>query len=219
MRAYPHGDGRGARLNGDDLAALRYLYPIGDGTEADDHGDTFADATSIGVPSTTSGHVGARRRLRLLPSGGSLGDDADGGDDGQHRHRRRLYDSNQAPLVSEDDDGGNGVNFRIERQVAAGTYYVRVRGIRQPEDGGVRVAGDRGRRPLRHVRLRDIDRRAVHDVGQSGAQRRLRLLPSGGSRCDETGGGGRRAAPTRSGGCTTATERRWSGKTTTAETV
>ena len=31
MRAYPHNDGRGARLSGDDLEALRYLYPIGAG--------------------------------------------------------------------------------------------------------------------------------------------------------------------------------------------
>ncbi len=32
MRAYPHADGRGARLSSDDLAALRYLYPMSSGT-------------------------------------------------------------------------------------------------------------------------------------------------------------------------------------------
>ena len=35
MRAYPHADGRGARLNSDDLAALRYLYPMPSGTGGD----------------------------------------------------------------------------------------------------------------------------------------------------------------------------------------
>ena len=35
MRAYPHADGRGARLNSDDLAALRYLYPVSSGTGGD----------------------------------------------------------------------------------------------------------------------------------------------------------------------------------------
>ena len=47
MRAYPHADGRGARLNSDDLAALRYLYPVSSGTGGDPDAVACSGATCL----------------------------------------------------------------------------------------------------------------------------------------------------------------------------
>ena len=123
-------------------------------TGGDDHCDTFSCATPIAVPSTTSGRlerngdydyfrleVRTATRLTLETTGST---DTVG----------RLYDSNRQALETN-DDGGTDTNFRIVRQVAAGTYYVRVRGYRNERTGAYELLvaassppGDFGLDPL-----------------------------------------------------------------------
>ena len=93
----------------------------------DDHGDEPATATTVLVPSTTAGEleqggdsdyfrlvVDAATTLRVETSGST---DTYGA----------LLDGTETSLETDDDDGA-GLNFGIEREVAAGTYYVAIRG-------------------------------------------------------------------------------------------
>ena len=94
---------------------------------ADDHGDSFANATSLAVDGRQSGRINPAGesdyfRVRVSESG-TLSVYTTGDLD----TRGYLYDSNERQLASNDDGGlGDGSNFRIQREVDAGTYYVRV---------------------------------------------------------------------------------------------
>ena len=97
------------------------------GGTGDDHGDTFASATSIGVPSTTDGELeegGDRDYFRFeVASAGTLTVGTSGSTDTYGT----LFDSNETSLERDDDDGP-GRNFEIDRDVAAGRYFLEVRG-------------------------------------------------------------------------------------------
>ena len=126
----------GCRGEASDCGALRIRVadvPREDGLATapeveDDHGDTFAAATAVAVPSTTEGEleVGGDKdyfRLEVAEATtltvGSTGDTDTYG---------TLFDASETSLAT-DDDGGPGSNFRIERDVQAGTYFVEVRGF------------------------------------------------------------------------------------------
>ncbi len=113
-----------------------YAYSL-DGSPSggtDDHGDSFASATSVTVPSTTPGDLeeaGDNDYFRLvLNQAATLTVETTGSTDTYGT----LFDGNGASLESN-DDGGAGTNFEIERAVAAGTYYVRVRGFSSTTTG------------------------------------------------------------------------------------
>ena len=91
----------------------------------DDHRDSRSNATRVSLPSRTAGAidpgddedyfrfwVSARGEVLVHTTGGldTLG---------------ALYDAD-GRYVATDDDGGEGTNFRIRRQLDAGAYYVRV---------------------------------------------------------------------------------------------
>ena len=94
---------------------------------ADDHGDGTATATTVRVPSTTVGELeqgGDRDYFRLVV------DEATNlkvGTTGSTDTYGTLFDS-QETLLETDDDDGAALNFDIESEVAAGTYYLEVRG-------------------------------------------------------------------------------------------
>ena len=92
---------------------------------ADDHGDDLSSATRVALPSETAGavdstddadwfrfEVSARGEV-TVETGGSL--DAVG----------TLYDLG-GNVLAVDDDSGGGLNFRIQRTLSVGTYFVRV---------------------------------------------------------------------------------------------
>jgi len=97
----------------------------GDGGGGDDHGNSRSAATRVALPSTTSGvidpgndtdyfrFVVSARGAVVMESDGSL--DTIG----------TLFDARGSRIV-QDDDGAGYPNFRIERTLDAGTYYVRV---------------------------------------------------------------------------------------------
>ena len=91
----------------------------------DDHGDSRSDATRVSLPSRTTGEIDpgddedyfrfevSRRGEVVARTTGGL--DAEGA----------LYDSSGSE-IARNSDGGEGDNFRIRRELEAGTYYVRV---------------------------------------------------------------------------------------------
>ena len=119
-----------------DLHTLHFTVEVGAG-EADDHGDTFDTATSVSIPSTTPGELeegkedGDRDYFRVVvAAAGALTVETTGRVDTYGT----LFDANRTQLATN-DDGGSGTNFKIERQVQAGTYYVEVRGFRPTRTG------------------------------------------------------------------------------------
>ena len=103
-----------------------WIHKVNAGTaSADDHGDDLSSATRVALPSETAGavdsaddadwfrfEVSARREVTVETSG-SL--DAVG----------TLYDLG-GNVLAVDDDSGGGLNFRIQRTLSVGTYFVRV---------------------------------------------------------------------------------------------
>ena len=105
----------------------------GETPRGDDHGDTRGDATGIALDTNSSVEVTTNGELTrgdtdyfriTLDRPGTLLLHTSGGTDTVGR----LEDSGGRELTSN-DDGGSGNNFRIERSLSAGTYYVRVRGF------------------------------------------------------------------------------------------
>lgn len=99
----------------------------------DDHGNTRGDATGIALDTNSSIEVTTDGELTAsdtdyfritLDRPGTLRLHTSGGTD-TYGH---LEDSGGGELA-RNDDAGSGTNFRIERSLPAGTYYVRVRGF------------------------------------------------------------------------------------------
>ena len=111
----------------------------GGGGGTDDHGDTFADATLVSIPSTTAGELeegGDRDYFRAeVNQAGTYSVETTGGTDTYGT----VFDGDGV-LREEDDDGGNGANFRIEGDLEPGTYYVEVRGFSSSTTGSYEVA-------------------------------------------------------------------------------
>ena len=103
------------------------------GSGTDDHGNDRSAATRVGVPSETDGEITANdvdyfsievtaaRTLSVYTSGSI---DTVG----------RLEDDSGSTLASN-DDSGDGFNFRIDHDVSAGLYYVRVAGWSSTDTG------------------------------------------------------------------------------------
>ncbi len=119
-----------------DLYTFHLTIEVGAG-EADDHGDTFDTATTVSIPSTTPGELeegkedGDRDYFRMVVAAArTLTVETTGNTDTYGT----LFDNSRTQLAMN-DDGGSSTNFRIERQVQAGTYYVEVRGFRPSRTG------------------------------------------------------------------------------------
>ena len=90
----------------------------------DDHGDSIDDATTVGVPSTTVGWLDPDDedyfRIDLTESG-----ELTVHSKGWINAEGRLLDED-GDFIASDSDSGADFNFRIVRDVAAGTYFVRI---------------------------------------------------------------------------------------------
>ncbi len=104
------------------------------GGGTDDHGNTFATATLVAIPSTTSGELeegGDRDYFRVAAD---LATSITVQTTGSTDTYGTLFDDNEELMV-EDDDSGTDLNFRIERDIAAGEYYIEVRGYADSSKG------------------------------------------------------------------------------------
>ena len=101
---------------------------------SDDHGDGRDGATGVTAGSTVEGQLdwgGDLDYFRIeLDKPGVLVAASTGDTDTSGA----LLDQNGS-LLTEDDDGGAGANFRIWRDLAPGTYYVEVRGFEAAATG------------------------------------------------------------------------------------
>ena len=100
----------------------------------DDHGDSPATATRVSLPSSTEGLLGSQDvdYFRLdLAEAATLRVETGGAAD---TYGKLLWLDGQAVL--EDDDTGEGLNFRIETALPAGAYLVEVRGFLTPKADG-----------------------------------------------------------------------------------
>ena len=92
----------------------------------DDHGNTPATATTVGIPSTTRGVInraGDPDWFRIgVPRAGRLTVQTTGSTDTTGRLLRGTTE------IRRNNDDGVGLNFRIVENVQAGTHYVEVRG-------------------------------------------------------------------------------------------
>ena len=103
-----------------------------------DHGNSREHATAVSVPGTESGTLTSGDQDYFsfrLASDASLSIWTTGTTD----TRAQLLDRNGV-TIAENDDSGAGDNFRMLRDLAAGDYYVRVRGY-QPQGGGSAATG------------------------------------------------------------------------------
>ncbi len=112
--------------------AKPYLQPDAS-VGADDHGGSISGAAPMALGSVTTGGLTAGDRdifkFEILESG-TVTVQTEGSTD----TRGTLLNADGAAIFS-DDDRGQGGNFRIDKTVAPGTYYIEVKGF----DG--RVAG------------------------------------------------------------------------------
>ena len=118
-------------VRGTDKATGRYQLHVtadrGPAPDTDDHGDNRNDATRVSVPSDTNGILTASDTdyFRVdVDEPGTLEVYTSGSTDTLGR-----LEGADGSRLDENDDGGSGLNFRIEREVSRGTYYIRVRGI------------------------------------------------------------------------------------------
>ena len=119
------------RVSGFENATGPYTLVVrfaGTGTPGEDQAGTLEQASSVALNSSTSGVLEAGGDIDSfrveVTRAGTLTVETTGSTDtvGQ------LWGA-AGQRLSEDDDGGSGLNFRLARQVAAGTYYIRVSGF------------------------------------------------------------------------------------------
>ena len=97
-------------------------------TPGEDHGGTLEQAASVALNSSTPGALESGQDIDYfrveVPQAGTLTVETTGSTDtfGQLRGADDQW-------LSENDDGGGRLNFRLVQQVSAGTYYVRVSGF------------------------------------------------------------------------------------------
>ena len=121
--------------NGEMTSGFIARTPLGGGgsPDGDDHGDEAASATTVTAGSDTPSALTAGDvdyfRVEVAEAG-TLQAYSSGGTDTYGQ----LEDADGA-VLRRNDDGGAGTNFRLSENVAAGTYYVRVRGYSSRTSG------------------------------------------------------------------------------------
>ena len=97
-------------------------------TLSDDHGDSIATATAVAIGDTVQGYLTAGDedffRITIPRDDFPLIAFTEGTTD-TYGH---LLDGNGTAITSN-DDSGERLNFRIARELDAGTYYLRIRGV------------------------------------------------------------------------------------------
>ena len=93
----------------------------------DDHGDTPSAATDLALGSSRSGQIETGGDVDYFRVAVTASGDLTVHTTGSLDTKGQLEDSAGA-VLARDDDGGDGLNFRIAHAVTAGTYYLKVEG-------------------------------------------------------------------------------------------
>ena len=110
-------------------------FEEGGGDGGDDHGDGRGDATTIAVDGRRSGRIDPAGDVDWFKISATESGTLTAYTTGSLDTVGRLRDSAGSQLASN-DDGGAGANFRIERDVDAGTYFVTVEAHNDSATGG-----------------------------------------------------------------------------------
>ena len=117
------------RVSGYSFAVGNYVLRISHRPEGDDHGNTRSSATGVSIPSSTAGTIDPGNDTDyfrfVVPARGTVVMESSGDLD----TIGTLFNARGSRIV-QDDDGGEDLNFRIERTLDEGTYYVRVHSFR-----------------------------------------------------------------------------------------
>ena len=117
-----------------------YLVPT-DPPPPDDHGGSSDEATGVLTGSETAGRIDGGSDVDVfrvdITEPGTLTVYTTGSLDTLGQLKRE-----DGSTVDHDDDGGHQFNFRIEAEVEAGTYYVKVTGFDHTEVGAYRLHVD-----------------------------------------------------------------------------
>ena len=116
-------------------ALFRVVMPDDDGDDEDDHGDSHDRATEVAIPSSTTGSLespGDLDYFRITLQQAAILELYTTGSTDTYG---ALYWRDGRALFAEDDDGGDSVNFRINHNLAAGTYFLEVRGLSSSTTG------------------------------------------------------------------------------------
>ena len=117
------------RVRGYSFAVGNYVLRISNRLEGDDHGNTRSSATRVSFPGSRSGTIDPGNDTDyfrfVVPARGAVVMESSGDLD----TIGTLFNARGSRIV-QDDDGGGDTNFRIERTLDGGTYYVRVHSYR-----------------------------------------------------------------------------------------
>ena len=115
-----------------------YANPVA-GPSGDDHGNSCASATAVALGSTFSGFLAPTTDVdffRFTLSGSTaITAQASSSFDSLGT----LYDAN-CTQIAEDDDGASNLDFRLQRTLPAGTYYLRMASFNGASGGSYQVA-------------------------------------------------------------------------------
>ena len=181
------GTGAAARSGSSDTVSASRSAQVrnvnGNGQFRDDHGINRSLATWIPIPSTFSARLDFRDRDFFRIDVGQVGT-LRARTQGSTDTYGTLYDIDGQVIV-EDDDSGAGRNFRLSASsVAAGIYYLEVRGADMPLDRGpysLEVSGTaRGPGPMPAAVAPSVSINAI-PPGDEGATVQLGAALSGGT--------------------------------------
>ena len=160
--------------------SLQVRFTAGDGGgPATDHGNTRAEAAPVGVNTRTSAaleRAGDVDYFRVeITQAGSLVVETTGTTD-----TFGYVGGASGGWLAQNDDGGTASNFRITRDVMAGTYYVAVVGYNRTATGAYTLAvrftgsggGGGGEGPAEHGNSRAQATRVAVDTNTTGALER-----------------------------------------------
>ena len=110
---------------------------------ADDHGSSFATATTIAYGSAVTGRLDAGDEdfFKIVVSSSVKSVRLTAWAEGSLDTQGQLYNDKEA-VLDDDDDDGPGRNFQVKRTVSSGTYYVKVKGYRDTTAGAYTIKVD-----------------------------------------------------------------------------
>lgn len=122
----------------DAVGTVMYANPVNP-PSSDDHGNSCATATSVSVNSTLSGFLSPTSDVDFFRFTLSSNTTITAVANSVFDSKGTLYDGN-CNVITEDDDSAGNLDFRLQRTLTAGTYYLRVASFQGGSGGNYTVA-------------------------------------------------------------------------------
>ena len=122
----------------DAVGTVMYANPVNP-PSSDDHGNSCATATSVSINSTLSGFLSPTSDVDFFRFTLSANTTITAVANSVFDSKGTLYDGN-CNVITEDDDSAGNLDFRLQRTLTAGTYYLRVASFQGGSGGNYTVA-------------------------------------------------------------------------------